>query len=273
MKQWLADRGLHYLFLLFSAVLGVAVAVVSVWADGAQGNDKRLWALVAGVCAFGVVLITHLERRLVEKGRVRAELRAAEAEAHLTQAYSTVLQPLSDRVRQLTTHYGSVAPLPASTPAQAVSDIERERREVLDAVLFAAVTFTAPPVGPTFVPRARCSFYLYDAVTGDFTLEGSQPGHRTPRSVIDPVGAAHMRNEILGGGGKTFRIDGKNEPHSYLIPVGTGYKAVIAVPVIHGTEKVGIPAVDAPEYSDFTGAHVTLMESLANILAASHALK
>ncbi|MFF1416129.1 hypothetical protein [Streptomyces sp. NPDC058280] len=275
MKQWLAERGIHYLFLLFSAVLGVAVAVVSVWADGAEGAegaDKRLWALIAGVSAFGVVLITHFEKRLVEKGKKRAEDRAIRAEADMTKLYSTTLRPLSDTVKALTSLYASAVPLPSSVPAQTVSDLQQKRKEVLAQVLAGAVSLTAPPIGPGFIPRARCSFYLYDTATGDFTLEGTFPGYRSPRTVIDPVGAAHMKNAILGGGGKTFRIDGDQEKHSYLIPVGTGYEAVIAVPVIHGTNEIGVLSVDTPSFSDFIDPHVTLMESLANILAASYAL-
>ncbi|WP_143660860.1 GAF domain-containing protein [Streptomyces sp. st140] len=273
MKQWLAERGIHYLFLLFSAFLGVAVAVVSVWADGAQGADKKLWALIAGVSAFGVVLITHFEKRLVEKGKRRAEDRAIRAEADMTKLYSTTLRPLSDTVKGLTALYATAAPLPSSVSAQTASDLLQKRKEVLDRVLAGAVSLTAPPIGPGFIPRARCSFYLYNAATGGFTLEGTFPGYRPPRAVIDPVGAAHMKNAILGGGGKTFRIDGDQEKHSYLIPVGTGYEAVIAVPVIHGTEEIGILSVDAPSFSDFIDPHVTLMESLANILAASYALR
>ncbi|MFI2370076.1 GAF domain-containing protein [Streptomyces sp. NPDC018833] len=269
----MAERGIHYLFLLFSAVLGVAVAVVSVWADGTQGADKRLWALIAGVSAFGVVLITHFEKRLVEKGKKRAEDRAIRAEADMAKLYSTTLRPLSNTIKALTALYASAAPLPSSLPSQTGSDLQQKRREVLDRVLAGAVSLTAPPMEPSFIPRARCSFYLYDAATGSFTLEGTFPGHRTPRAVIDPVGAAHMKNEILGGGGKTFRIDGDQEKHSYLIPVGTGYKAVIAVPVIYGTEEIGILAVDAPSFTDFIDPHVTLMESLANVLAASYALR
>ncbi|MDX3588940.1 GAF domain-containing protein [Streptomyces europaeiscabiei] len=272
MKQWLAERGIHYLFLLFSAVLGVAVAVVSVWADGAQGADKRSWALIAGVSAFGVVLITHFEKRQVEKGKKRAEDRAIRAEADMAKLYSTTLGPLSNRIKALTALYASAAPLPSSVPAQTVSGLEQKRRDVLDAVLAGAVSLTAPPVGPSYIPRARCSFYLYNAATGDFTLERSFPGHRPPRSVIDPVGAAHMKNAILDPG-KTFRLDGDQEKHSYLIPVGAGYEAVIAVPVIYGTEKIGILSVDAPRFSDFFDPHVTLMESLASILAASYALR
>ncbi|WP_350284091.1 GAF domain-containing protein [Streptomyces graminofaciens] len=272
MKQWLAKRGIQYLFLLFSAALGVAVAVVSVWADGATGSDKKDWAFIAGISAFGVVLITHFEKRLVEKGKERAEDRAIRAEADMTQLYSTRLRPLSDTLKELTELYATAAPLPSSVPSQTASDLRQRRKEILDQVLAGAVTLTAPPVGPSFIPRARCSFYLYDATTGGFTLEGTFPGYRTPRTTIDPTGAAHMKNEILGGGGKTFRIDGIQVDHSYLVPAGTGYKAVIAVPVIHGTKEIGILSVDAPSYSDFIDHHVPLMESLANILAASYAL-
>lgn len=272
MKQWLAERGIHYLFLLFSAVLGVAVAVVSVWADGAQGADKRFWALIAGVSAFGVVLITHLEKRQVEKGKKRAEDRAIRAEADMAKLYSTTLGPLSNKLKALTALYASAAPLSSSVPAQTASDLDQRRKDVLDAVLASAVSLTAPPIGPSYLPRARCSFYLYDATTGDFALKGTFPGNRPPRSVIDPVGAAHMKNAILDPG-KTFRIDGDQEKHSYLIPLGAGYEAVIAVPVIYGTEKVGILSVDAPRFSDFIDPHVTLMESLASILAASYALR
>ncbi|MEU7011217.1 GAF domain-containing protein [Streptomyces sp. NPDC046332] len=269
----LAERGLHYLFLLFSAVLGVAVAVVSVWADGSTGSDKRLWAVIAGVSAFGVVLITHLERRLVEKAKKRAEERAIRAEADMAMLYSSTLRPLSEIVKALTALYATAAPLPSSAPAQTVADLQHKRKEILDRVLAGAVSLTAPPIGPAFIPRARCSFYLYEAATGGFTLAGTFPGHRQPRAVIDPVGAAHMKNAILGGGGKPFRIDGEHEKHSYLIPAGTGYEAVIAVPVIHGTREIGVLAVDAPSFSDFIDPHVTLMESLANTLAASYALE
>lgn len=273
MKQWLAERGVHYLFLLFSAALGVAVAVVSVWADGAQGADKKLWALIAGISAFGVVLITHFERRLIEKGKKRAEERAIWAEAEMTKMYVTTLRPLSNTIKALATTYATDATLPSTTSAQTISDLEQKRKDVLDSVLAGAVSLTAPPVAPGFLPQARCSFYLYDAATGGFTLKGTFPGHRLPRSVIDPVGAAHMKNEILGGGGKTFRIDGVHERHSYLVPAGTGYEAVIAVPVIHGTKEIGVLAVDAPSFSDFIDQHVKLMESLANILATSYALR
>ncbi|WP_405820755.1 GAF domain-containing protein [Streptomyces sp. NBC_01390] len=273
MKQWLARRGIHYLFLLFSAGLGVAVAVVSVWADGAQGADKEHWALIAGVSAFGVVLITHFENRSVEKAKKRAEDRAIRAEADMTMLYSTTLRPLSNKVKELAALYATAAPLSSSVPSQTVDDLKQARRDILNQVLMGAVTLTAPPVGPTFIPRARCSFYLYDAATGDFTLEGSLPGYRAPRGVIDPVGAAHMKNHILVGSGKTFRIDGTSVSQSYLLPAGTGYKAVIAVPVIHGTEKIGVLSVDAPNLSDFIDPHVTLMETLADILAASYALK
>ncbi|WP_369777410.1 hypothetical protein [Streptomyces sp. R33] len=273
MKQWLADRGVHYLFLLFSAVLGVAVAVVSVWADGAQGADKRQWALIAGVSAFGVVLITHFEKRLVERGKKRAEDRAIRAEAGMAQLYTTTLRPLSEKIKALAESYADAAPLPSSLPSQTVSDLDDLRKDVLDEVLAGAVDLTAPPLGPSFLPRARCSFYLYDAATGGFTLEASYPGYRPPRNVIDPVGAAHMKNEILGGGGKTFRIDGDQVTRSYLIPAGTGYEAVIAVPVIHGTREIGVLSVDAPRFADFIDPHVTLMEALARILAASYALK
>ncbi|MFE2009818.1 GAF domain-containing protein [Streptomyces sp. NPDC059491] len=272
MKQWLAERGVHYLFLLFSAVLGVAVAVVSVWADGAQGANKKMWALIAGISAFGVVLITHFEKRLVEKGKKRAEDRAIRAEADMTMLYSTTLRPLSDKVKELTTVYAAAAPLPSPTPVQTVSDLQQKRKEVLDGVLRGAVALTAPPIGPSFLPRARCSFYLYDAATAGFKLEGTFPGARPPRTVIDPVGAAHMKNEILGGGGKTFRIDGVHETHSYLVPPGTGYEAVIAIPVIYGTTEIGVLSVDAPLYADFIDHHVTLMESLADILASAYAL-
>ncbi|MFF7776222.1 GAF domain-containing protein [Streptomyces tanashiensis] len=268
----MAERGIHYLFLLFSAVLGVAVAVVSVWADGAQGADKKLWALIAGMSAFGVVLITHFEKRLVEKGKKRAEERAIRAEADMAKLYSTTLRPLSGKLKALTTLYASAAPLPSSATVQSISDLQQKRQEVLNGVLAGAVSLTAPPVGPAFLPRARCSFYLYDATTRDFKLEGTFPGQRTPRSVVDPVGTAHMKNEILGGGGKTFRIDGVHETHSYLVPPGAGYKAVIAVPVIYGTKEIGILSVDAPDYSDFIDHHVTLMESLADILASTYAL-
>lgn len=273
MTQWLARRGIHYLFLLFSAALGVAVAVVSVWADGTTGADKERWALIAGVSAFGVVLITHFEKRLVEKAKKRAEERAIRAEADMTMLYSTTLRPLSDKVKALTALYATAAPLPSSVPSQTVFDLDQARKDILDQVLLGAIALTAPPVGPSFIPRARCSFYLYDATTGGFTLARSLPGYRTPRAVIDPVGAAHMKNEILAGGGKTFRIDGAQVTQSYLVPAGTGYKAVIAVPVIHGTREIGVLSLDAPSFSDFIDPHVTLMESLADILAASYALK
>ncbi|MET9975629.1 GAF domain-containing protein [Streptomyces microflavus] len=273
MKQWLIERGIHHLFLLFSAVLGVSVAVVSVWADGSTGRTKQGWALIAGLSAFGVVLITHVERRLVEKGKKRAEERAIRAEADMAQLYSMSLLPLSSAVKELTGRYVAAAPLPAATAPQTVTGLDLQRADVLDRVLRGAVDLTAPPIGPAYTPRARCSFYRYDAATGNFTLEGSHPYPNGPRSVIDPVGAAHMKNEILGGGGKTFRIDGTSVTHSYLIPPGTGYKAVIAVPVIHGTEKIGVLAVDAPAFSDFIHAHESLMESLANVLAASYALR
>lgn len=273
MKQWLVERGIHYLFLLFSAVLGVSVAVVSVWADGSSGRTKQGWAFIAGLFAFGVVLITHFERRLVEKGKKRAEERAIRAEADMAQLYSMSLLPLSAAVKELTDRYVTAAPLPTTVPPQTAADLDQLRADVLDRVLRGAVDLTAPPIGPTFLPRARCSFYRYDVATGGFTLEGSHPYPNGPRAVIDPVGAAHMRTEILGGGGKTFRIDGVTVTHSYLIPPGTGYKAVIAVPVIHGAEEIGVLAVDAPEYEHFIAAHVPLMESLADVLAASYALR
>ncbi|WP_328506974.1 GAF domain-containing protein [Streptomyces sp. NBC_00391] len=271
MKQWLANKGMQYLFLLFSAVLGVVVAVVSVQADGAVGDEKTDWAVIAGVSAFAVVLITHLERRLVERSRTRAEERAIRAEADMTKLYSTTLRPLSERLRELTVLYAGAAPLPSPVPPQTASDLRQKRKDILDQVLAGAVSLSAPPVGPSFVLRARCSFYRYDDATGDFTLEGTFPGIRQPRQVIDPTGAAHMKNEILDTG-KTFRIDGVQEDHSYLVPRGSGYKAVIAVPVIQGTEKIGILSLDAPEYTDFIDHHVTLMESLAGMLAASYAL-
>ncbi|WP_374939622.1 GAF domain-containing protein [Streptomyces sp. UH6] len=141
-----------------------------------------------------------------------------------------------------------------------------------EGVPIAAVELTAPAVAPGLIPRGRCSFYLYDAATDEFRREDYYPHHRVPRNVIDPVGTTHMKTQILGGGGKTFRIDGVVERHSYLIPPGSGYKAVIAVPVIFGTKEVGVLAVDAPEYSDFNNDHVTLMESLAAVLATAYAL-
>lgn len=152
MKQWLAERGVHYLFLLFSAVLGVAVAVVSVWADGAQGADKRQWALIAGVSAFGVVLITHFEKRLVEKGKKRAEDRAIRAEAGMAQLYTTTLRPLSDKIKAMAEFYADAAPLPSSLPAQTVADLDDRRKDILDQVLAGAVDLTAPPLGPSYLP-------------------------------------------------------------------------------------------------------------------------
>ncbi|MEU7038571.1 GAF domain-containing protein [Streptomyces sp. NPDC046237] len=101
------------------------------------------------------------------------------------------------------------------------------------------------------------------------------PGWPAHSSFCSPRSSAwpSQKNAILAGGGKPFRIDGEHEKHSYLIPVGTGYEAVIAVPVIHGSREIGVLAVDAPSFSDFIDPHVTLMESLANTLAASYALE
>ncbi|MFD5506730.1 GAF domain-containing protein [Streptomyces sp. NPDC127051] len=273
MKQWLAERGVHYLFLLFSAALGVAVAVVSVWADGATGADKQRWALIAGVAACGVVLITHFEKRFAENGEKRAKEYASQTNAEVTKLYSSTLGPLSDKIRDLAVLYADRARVPSPLPQQTVDDLKNKRKDILRQVLAGAVDLTAPPLEPRLLPRARCSFYLYDAATDRFTLEGTFPGYRPPRPVIDPVGAAHMKNEILGGTGTTFRIDGKLVTQSYLIPGGTGYEAVIAVPVIHGTEKIGVLSVDAPRFADLADRHVPLMESLAGILAASYALK
>ncbi|MEU3203237.1 GAF domain-containing protein [Streptomyces cyaneofuscatus] len=273
MNQWLAARGVHYLFLLFSAVLGVSVAVVSVWADGTEGREKLGLAFFAGASAFGVVVITHLEKGLVEKSRKRAEERAIRAEADMAQLYSTTLLPLSRTLKELTTLYTAAAPLPPAPPAQTLADLDQHRKEVLTRVLTSAVDLTAPPIGPAYIPRARCTFYLYDPGADTFTKEADHPGTRPPRQVIDPVGAAHMKTEILGGSGKPFRIDGTQVTQSYLIPPGTGYEAVIAVPVIHGARKIGVLAVDAPAFSDFIDAHVSLMQSLANVLAAAYALR
>ncbi|MFB6809508.1 hypothetical protein [Streptomyces sp. NPDC056387] len=273
MKTWLAERGVHYLFLLFSAALGVAVAVVSVWADGATGADKQRWALIAGVAACGVVLITHFEKRFAEDGEERAKRLASDTNTEIAKLYTNTLGPLSNKLKDLAVLYADEARVPAPLLPQTVVDLDDKRRQILDQVLAGAVDLTAPPVQPDFLPRGRCSFYRYDPATGDFNLEGTYPGYRPPRPVIDPVGAAHMKNEILGGGGKPFRIDGKLVTQSYLIPEGSGYEAVIAVPVIHGTEEIGVLSVDAPRFADLVDRHVPLMEALADILAAAYALK
>jgi hypothetical protein len=272
MRQWLRKHGVQLLIFMFSVIFGVGVAVISVWADGSQGRQKTVMTVVAGMAAFGVVMVTYWDRALVERARQRAENRAVLAEAHRAFVYSSALDPLSRSLKELAELNNATAPVPSSVSPTALAGLGAKRAAVLRSVLIAAVELTAPAVAPGLVPRARCTFYLYDPAADEFRREDHYPHHRVPRSVIDPVGTTHMKTQILAGGGKTFRIDGVAERHSYLIPPGTGYQAVIAVPVIFGTKEVGVLAVDAPEYSDFINDHVTLMESLAAVLAAAYAL-
>ncbi|GHF14764.1 hypothetical protein GCM10018789_51140 [Streptomyces werraensis] len=179
-------------------------------------------------------------------------------------AYNQVLIPTTERLRDLSADYAAFNP-----PTTSGSNATQNRYlPTLQSVLESAVVLTAEPT-PTNYPRARSAYYTRDPSTGDFDLidkYGRTPPPRTKIPAVDVAGA-HM-NAILTGN-LPYWADGTPGKVSYLDPAGTRYKGVIAVPVRAGSELFGVLTVDAPDYEDFTQAHVDLMSALGNILATS----
>ncbi|WP_338741539.1 GAF domain-containing protein [Actinomadura luteofluorescens] len=262
-RKWLQNNWIRYVIFLLSAVAGTTAFVVSILADGSSGGKKRYFLLWGGFAAFGVVLMAFLENRHSDSQKNRTQELAAQTINDQAQLYNVALVPLTDLLRDLCSTYKDYGPGP---------HLESLKKSILDGVLQAAVMLTAPP-NPT--PRARSTLWIIDNSSPNpkFKMEKAfPPNHRTPRPEIDGVGAAHMFNEILLPN-LPFWLDGKHQTHSYLIPPPNGYEPVIAVPVRHGTEKIGILTVDSLKFGELEDRHVNLTAALANILAASMALR
>ncbi|MGW6742056.1 GAF domain-containing protein [Streptomyces sp. NPDC055025] len=256
------------LFLLSGALAG-GVFVLSIVADDASGAAKWRWTAVGTLVAFSVVAVAAYENRRAEMARQKTHRLAVKATTDLALAYNLVLVPTTERLRDLVASYAAGHPIPAGAGPSPAED--QYRTMILRSVLESAVVLTADPTA-SGLPRARSAYYERDPTTGDFNLkdrDGRMPPPRVKIPAVD-MGGAHMN--LLLTSGTSFRADGTPGKVSHLNPGGVEYKAVIAVPVRANGRMFGVLTVDAPEYEDFVPAHVDLMTTLGNVLAASLAL-
>lgn len=252
------------LFIL-SGLLAGGVFVLSIVADEAQGRSKWAWTATGALVAVSVVAVAAYENRRVEAARQKTRQEAIKSAGDLALAYNMYLVPASEKFRELARVYVANNPRPpgvSPTPAE-----YNYCSAILGSVLEAAIALTAEP-GPTGIPRARSAYYEIDS-SGDF-IRVDKRG-RTPEPNVKvaagSMGGHHM-NFILNSG-TSFFADGTPGNTSVINPLGIDYKSVIAVPVRADGKPFGVLTVDAPEYADFIPAHVDLMKTLANVLAAS----
>ncbi|GAA4998788.1 GAF domain-containing protein [Streptomyces hyderabadensis] len=251
------------LFLLSSVFAG-GVFALSIVADEAKGSDKWRWTAVGTIAAVSVVAVAAFENHRAESARQKTYKAAVKASGDLALAYNQVLMPTTERLRDLSADYAAANP-PSTSGTHAT---QNHYLPILHSLLESAVVLTAEPT-PSSYPRARSAYYARDPSTGDFDLVDKYGRTPSPRPKIPgaDVAGAHM-NTILTGN-SPYWADGTPGKVSYLDPAGNRYKAVIAVPVRAGGTLFGVLTVDAPDYDDFTRAHVDLMSTLGNILAAS----
>ncbi|MFC8350742.1 GAF domain-containing protein [Streptomyces sp. NPDC057280] len=252
------------LFVL-SGLLAGGVFVLSIVADGAEGRSKWTWTATGALVAMAVVAVAAYENRRAETARQKTRQEAIKAAGDLALAYNMYLVPASEQIRELARAY--VANNPRPPGALPTSEEDGYRTNILGSVLEAAVALTAEP-GPTGLPRARSAYYEMDAA-GDFIRVDKRGRIPEPsiKVAAGSMGGHHM--DFILNSGTSFFADGTPGNTSIINPQGIGYKSVIAVPVRADGKRFGVLTVDAPEYADFIPAHVDLMKTLANVLAAS----
>ncbi|WP_159024540.1 GAF domain-containing protein [Streptomyces scabiei] len=250
---------------ILSGLLAGGVFVLSIVADEARGPSKWAWTATGALVAVSVVAVAAYENRRVETARQKTREQAIKAAGDLALAYNMFLVPVSEQIRELVRSYVGNNPRPSGVTA--TSEEDGYCTSILGSVLEAAVALTAEP-DQNGLPRARSAFYAMDSA-GDF-IRVDKRG-RTPEPNIKVAAVSMGRNhmDFILNSNTSFFADGTPGNISIINPLGTNYKAVIAVPVRADGKLFGVLTVDAPEYTDFIPAHVDLMKTLANMLAAS----
>lgn len=262
------DRIKRIGLFLVSGVLAGAVFYLSIKADDAKGADKTRYTIIGTVVAFGVVAVAAYENHRAESARRKTRDQAVKAAKDLALAYNQVLVPATQRLRDLAADYAVVNPV---APGAVSSPQDQLRAQILLSVLESAVVLTAEPT-PTNYPRARGAYFEWDGGSGgEFKLKAAfgrtpQPDNDIPTTVNQ--GGAKMA--VVLQSGTPFWAE--NASFGSDVQLGGTYRGVIVVPVRVTGRPFGVLTVDAPEYEDFIPAHVDLMTTLGNILAASLAL-